>query len=445
MKTVWMEILRPGKWNEWDFPPDYLRDLVSSYDPEVREAPLVIGHPSPFPFDEEKPAHGWVKKLELRPFGENPDQDDISVWAFVELGDEAEAMIKDRKFPKRSAGISDEAPYPGIPYLKHVALLGASNPAVSSLTEVELAAGFTATDGILCLAQINGKDIELVWESKETEYWYRVRPPAKFRTDTFRSKTLTTGIRAVMAKHKPEYVPSGHDADSMVIQALRFDKSKFDLARAKTWVKEHKGELSQMSETQLVDEAEVKTLKAQNENLQKQLKEHDEKLLKEQERAETAEKKLRERELARLENQYELEIKSLVEEGNGAPAYIELGVHKALVAMDAADVKVKLESGEKSASEIILSALKAVPKFIEHKEVATQLSSGNGEGGDGKTAILRDNSFDRAMQGYADGGASVEGMDVKTLAEKLMSEDKELDIYNATLQASKTLAARGDK
>jgi len=441
MKTVWMEILRPGKWNEWDFTPDYLRDLTASYDPTVREAPLVVGHPGMF--EEEKPAHGWAKKLELRPFGDNPDQDDVSVWALVEIGEEAEAMIKDRKFPKRSAGISEEAPFPGIPYLSHIALLGASNPAVSSLTEVELAAGFTASDGILCLAQINGKDIELAWESKETEYWYRVRPPTKFRDDTFRSRNLTTGLRAVIAKYKPEYVPEGRDADSMTVQALRFDKSKFDLARAKAWVNEHKGELSQMPDNiKLVDDAELKTLKAQNENLQKQLKDQDEKMLKEKVRAEKAEKELRERELARLENQYEIELKSLVEAGNGAPAYIELGVHKALVAMDAADVKVTLDSGEKSASEIILSALKAVPKFIEHKEVVTQLSSGNGKGESGNV-ILRDNSFDRAMDEYVAKGDSVVGMDIKALTDKLMGENKELPIYEAILQASKILASGG--
>lgn len=443
MKTVWMEIMRPGKWNEWDFPPDYLRDLVASYDPTVREAPLVVGHPAPF--DEEKPAYGWVKKLELRPFGDNPDQDDISVWAFVEIGDEAEAMIKERKFPKRSAGISDETPFQGIPYLKHIALLGASNPAVSSLTEVELAEGFTAIDGILCLAQINGKDKELVWESKEEEYWYRVRPPTKFRKDTFRSKTITSGVRSVMAKYKPEYVPEGHDADSMVIQALRFDKSKYDLARAKSWVNEHKGELSQMAEDKnLVDDAEIKTLKAQVESLQTRQKDNDDKLLKEKERADTAENELRERELATLEVRYEIELKGLIEDGNGAPAYIELGVHKALVAMDAADVKVTLKSGEEKASEIILKALKAVPKFIEHKEVATHLS-GNGKDKDGKTIELRDSGFDTAMQGYKDSGMSVEGMDVKALTDKLMIENKELGIYEATLEASKILASGGNK
>lgn len=441
MKTVWMEILRPGRWNEWEFSPEYLRELVASYDPEVREAPITLGHPAPF--DDEKPAYGWVKKLELRPFGDEPDQDDIAVWAFVELGDEAEAMIKERKFPKRSAGISEEAPFPGIPYLNHVALLGASNPAVSSLTEVELAAGFTSTDGILCLAQINGKDIELAWESKETEYWYRVRPPSKFRDDTFRSKSITTGVRAVVAKYKPEYVPEGKGADSMVIQALRFDKSKFDLARAKAWVKDHKGELSQMTEPNLVDDAEIKTLKAQNETLQKQLQEHNEKLAKEKERAENAERELRERELVRLENQYELELKALVEAGNGAPAYIELGVHKALVAMDAVDVSVEVDGATKKASEIVLSALKAVPKFIEHKEVAN-LSGGNGHD-DKKPIELRDNRFDRAMQGYADSGQSVDGMEVKTLVDKLMSEDKELSVYDATLQASKILAGGGEK
>jgi len=432
-----MEILRPGHWNDWDFPADYLRELQASYDPDVREAPITQGHPHPL--GEEKPAYGWVKKLELRPFGDDPDVDDISVWALVELGEEAEGWIEERKFPKRSVGISEDSPYPGIPYLSHVALLGASNPAVSSLTEVELAQGFIS-DGMLCLAQVSGADKTLVWESKDKEYWYRVKDPSRFKDDSFRSKSITSGVRAVMGKLKPEYVPEGSSADSMHIQSLRFDKEKFDLAKAKAWVKDHKGELSQMADEKTLQavEGENKTLKAEVDELRKQLNENHDKLATEKERAEKAERELREQELIRLESKYEHELKQLTENGNGAPAYIELGVHKALRAMDASDISVELNGKSTPASEIIMSALKSVPKFIERREVAGDTTIKSGE--DGQPDPPGNDRFALAMKKYSDEGGKVDGLDVKALTDKLMAEDKTLDIKSATLKASKMLA-----
>lgn len=187
----------------------------------------------------------------------------------------------------------------------------------------------------------------------------------------------------------------------------------------------------------LTDDGELKTLKAQVENLQKQLTDKDDKLVKEKERAETAERELRERELIRLENHYEIQLKELIEKGNGAPAYIELGVHKALRAMDAHEVKVELGGKETPASEIILKALKAVPKFIEHKEVVKPpRPSASGDEPDPPG----DDRFSLAMKQYEEGGkVKVTGLDVKALTDKLMKDEK-LGIEEATLKASRMLA-----
>jgi len=447
---VWMEILRPGKWNDIDFDASYLRDMAASYDPDVREAPLVVGHPQPF--DEEKPAVGWVKKLELRPFGENPDQDDVSIWAYVSLGAEAEEMIRERRFPKRSVGISDHAPYEGIPYLRHVALLGSSNPAVSRLTEIEMAeieraAGFQDKEGILCMAQIDGKsndkgNIDLVWESQENEYWYSVKPAGKFKKETFKSKDITKGVRAIFAKYKEEYVTGGKSALSMVLQSLRFSIDDFDLARAKAWVKNYKGELSQMADDLNTVDPGDKTiaLKAQVEKLLTEKKATEKKLEDEAKGREKAENELNTLALARLESEYEIALKELIENGNGAPAYIELGVQKALVAMDAAEVMVTLDDSQKKASAVIMSALKAVPKFLEHKEIAGAKLSTDGKG---SADFAGDDRFAKAMHGYELDGKKVVGMDVKLLTDKLMSDDPALSAMDATLKASKMVNAGG--
>lgn len=427
---VWMEIMRPGTWNEDDYSSDFLRELAASYDPEVREAPIVVGHPSPF--EEEKPAYGWVKKLEIRKVTDAIDDDDISLWAFVDLGEEAEKMIRERQFPKRSVGISDRAPLPGIQYLNHVALLGASNPAVSRLTEVEMQQGFKDAEGILCLAE---KDIALVWESDGAEFKYRVKPPDRFIDDSFRSKAFSgiAGIRAVVAKLKAKYVPDGNSPDSMVIQSLRFNKKNFDLAKARQWVNKHKGELS-MSDLTLVTpkDEDVKELQARLQTLEAQQETKNEELAEANKRADEAQKELHERDLARLEADYEGKLQALVDNGNGAPAYIEMGVHKALVAMDAAEVMVDLKDGAKKASTIILDAFGAVPKFIEKKEVGSAVGKGTEV-----PATLTDNTFNQAMSSY--GSDNVQGLALNEIAMKIQADEK-IPFKQALLKASKIIA-----
>lgn len=62
-------------------------------------------------------------------------------------------------------------------------------------------------------------------------YWSaRVKNPKLFKEDSFRWKKLGKGISALMGKLK-------NDGDTMVIQAYRFDKSKYSKAEAKKWLK----------------------------------------------------------------------------------------------------------------------------------------------------------------------------------------------------------------
>jgi len=64
------------------------------------------------------------------------------------------------------------------------------------------------------------------------EHSARVREPEEFINDSFRRKNIEDGIDIIIGKLK--------DGDgSMVVQSYRFDASKFTVAQAKKWLKDH--------------------------------------------------------------------------------------------------------------------------------------------------------------------------------------------------------------
>ena len=176
---------------------------------------------------------------------------------------------------------------------------------------------------------------------------------------------------------------------------------------------------------------DVQELKAKLLTLQAKQEKKDEELADANKRADEAQKELHERDLARLEADYEGQLKALIDNGNGAPAYLEMGVHKALVAMDAAEVMVGLDDGSaKKASTIILDAFGAVPKFIEKREVGSIAGKVDGE-----TATLTDNTYNQAMSSYE----NVQGLELNEIAIKIQKDEK-IPFKQALLKASKILA-----
>ncbi|APC14534.1 peptidase [Pseudomonas frederiksbergensis] len=109
-----------------------LAATVQAYNPDLHEAPLVIGHPK-----HDGPAAGWVKTLSAAPLGlmAEPQQVDMSFAEQVSKG----------SYKKISASFyhPDAAnnPVPGVYYLRHVGFLGAQPPAVKGLRPIELADG----------------------------------------------------------------------------------------------------------------------------------------------------------------------------------------------------------------------------------------------------------------------------------------------------------------
>lgn len=101
-------------------------DMAASYDPALREAPLCIGHPA-----DNLPAWGWVKSLSAQSGRLAMDTKDVRP-QFAEL-------VATKQYKKRSSSFYPPThpnnPTPGRWYLRHVAFLGAQQPAVAGLAD----------------------------------------------------------------------------------------------------------------------------------------------------------------------------------------------------------------------------------------------------------------------------------------------------------------------
>lgn len=124
----WIEICKAGTWTAKNGKPVTLTAadldaIVSTYNPSVREAPLVFGHPA-----DEDPAFGWVDKLKRT--------GDVLMAAFKQVPDAVKDLVKAGHYKKVSIALM-----PDKKTLKHVGLLGAVQPAVPGLASVKFGNG----------------------------------------------------------------------------------------------------------------------------------------------------------------------------------------------------------------------------------------------------------------------------------------------------------------
>ena len=102
-----------------------LEQVVKNYDPSIHEAPLVIGHAGD---NDSTPAYGWIKGF---------SQQGGNLYADVAFTDTAKDLVKDGHYRKVSISFysPDSAinPHKGKWSARHLALLGASPPAVKGL------------------------------------------------------------------------------------------------------------------------------------------------------------------------------------------------------------------------------------------------------------------------------------------------------------------------
>lgn len=137
-----IKIFRPGQHTDSagvarDFTEESLRDLAAAYNPDLYEAPLVIGHPV-----TDAPAFGWVGSLSY---------EDGSLYAHPRQVDPWFAgIVNAGRYKHISASFylpdSPHNPKPGALYLRHVGFLGAVAPAVKGLGAARFQEGEQASD-----------------------------------------------------------------------------------------------------------------------------------------------------------------------------------------------------------------------------------------------------------------------------------------------------------
>jgi hypothetical protein len=130
-----------------------LKQVVENYDPSVHEAPLVIGHAGD---NDSTPAYGWIKGF---------SQQGGNLYADVAFTDAAKDLVKNGHYRKVSISFySPESainPHKGKWSARHLALLGASPPAVKGLEPFSFSEGEGVYDFAVALAPSDIFDEEL--------------------------------------------------------------------------------------------------------------------------------------------------------------------------------------------------------------------------------------------------------------------------------------------
>lgn len=123
----WVEIARTGTFADslgrpQTFTKTDLAAIAAAYDPAQRDAPLCFGHPA-----DNAPAFGWVQKLKTE--GEK------LFASFAHVPGAVKELVANKHYRHVSISLM-----PDKVSLRHVALLGAAQPAIDGLAAVELSA-----------------------------------------------------------------------------------------------------------------------------------------------------------------------------------------------------------------------------------------------------------------------------------------------------------------
>lgn len=129
MPEKWIEIARTGTFEDSagrlrTFTAGDLDAIARSYDPAKRDAPLTFGHPQ----TDKAPAYGWVEKLK---------SEGGRLYAnFSQVPEQVRDLVAKGHYRHVSMSLM-----PDLVTLRHVALLGAEQPAIDGLAAVEFTDG----------------------------------------------------------------------------------------------------------------------------------------------------------------------------------------------------------------------------------------------------------------------------------------------------------------
>jgi len=345
-EKVRMTIMREGDWQGFNMTPELMKELATSYDTQTLKAPVVVDHM------DEGPSFGHILSLEV--VNDSDDKGEVRLDAIVGLTAEGSWLVESGSYPERSVFIRRDYPFEGIWYMCHISLLGAGNPRVTGMGPVvrleninDLAAAMEVPEEEL-VAAFNA--VKFIWSQDDEHITYRVRTPSRFNPKSLKTVDFKTDkrIKAIVGKLKTQYVPADGDKNGLVVQSLLFDKSKWDLVKAKSWIKSHtkefKGGIDKMADD--VNGTEEGTTNADQ-------------IAELTARAESAESELatvRESEqaaAAKLDRaNVQSAIDTLLAAGTIVPAHVEMGLVDAVTA-----ISPDLVIGEKSVRNIVLDCV----------------------------------------------------------------------------------------
>lgn len=132
MSDKWIEIARTGTFTDsagrlQTFTRRDLDAIANAYDPKKRDAPLVFGHPQ----SDSAPAFGWAQKLK--------SENGRLFALFAHIPGEVKRLVANKHYRHVSMSLM-----PDRVTLRHVALLGAAQPAIDGLQAVEFGNGAEA-------------------------------------------------------------------------------------------------------------------------------------------------------------------------------------------------------------------------------------------------------------------------------------------------------------
>ena len=389
-----------------------MQEIIDNYDPEYREAPLVIGHPK----DNKAPAWGWVKKLKAL---------SDSILALVEVTDDRIREIMQKGLYKKISMAFANIKGKGL-YLWHVGLLGATQPAVAGMTEVSLETPqeiFTReTDvvpGFLLLKAAVPSEIPLADEGTawswswaddadaiiERHGWKGLAAVCAYVNREFETDQKEDGLPAVKGAYKLPFakiidgqlkvVWNGvHTAMAAVMGARQEMKiSEADRKKAfNTLARQYKRFEKPVPEFKSIEEGGIEMEKVQA--LEAELKDLKTKMAEAMSEAEEkvkaleAEKEKLQTKHAELSSQVDREreeawVETQIKEAKILPAWEEAGLVEFLLSLDGQEIEVKSADGKTAKTgqrEMFKKLVESQAKLIDFGEVALKEKAAEGDG-----------------------------------------------------------------
>jgi hypothetical protein len=187
---------------------------AAAYDPALKDAPLVVGHPK-----TDDPAFGWTQSLQFA--------DGILSAVPRDVYPAFGKMVNDKLFPKISAAFyhpqSPNNPVPGVYYLRHIGFLGAHPPAVAGLAAPQFADGDDAIIIEFGESDPTGDDISAADTKQPTN------PGDTMTPDQIAAKAAELDKQAQALQAQQTQIKA--DADALAVKQTEFGEREAKLAQ----------------------------------------------------------------------------------------------------------------------------------------------------------------------------------------------------------------------